>query len=180
MPGVGGKWRKIWCKLIVFSRDNSSRKSEISNLHETLEGIIQHQEIKQTLIKYVQMMMRLQRMESVNWKKLMTNFVKRKLIWNVLNYLLKHQFQGKCQAPHQDLHRAPHQRVGLKKLRAHRRPGTWREINMFFQILIYTWLIRCGCSGPPDQSVYKMWKTGGMFDTASNGMGWKGANWPPK
>ena len=51
MPGVGGKWRKIWCKLIVFSRDNSSRKSEISNLHETLEGIIQHQEIKTNIDK---------------------------------------------------------------------------------------------------------------------------------
>ena len=38
-----------------------------------------------------------------------------------------------------------------------------------------------GCTGPPDLSAYRKWNRGGMFDfESSNGMGWKGGNWPPR
>ena len=55
-----------------------------------------------------------------------------------------------------------------------------QESNSYLIIMI-DFHIRCNCDGPPDQSNYKVWKVGGMFDyDSSNEKGWKKANWPPK
>merc|ERR1711936_611353 len=44
-----------------------------------------------------------------------------------------------------------------------------------------SWDMQSGCTGPPDLSAYRKWNRGGMFDfESSNGMGWKGGNWPPR